>query len=388
MSKKYIHAIHSVKGGSGKSSFSFALATKLCSNKNVLLVDADIRGTSLEKCFVESKSLSPAVSIAIEEKNKKTFNDLIDADYIDWNDYISKCLYLPQNAEYIVNQLSPNKFDILFSSSKYKDKRKYLYNSDGNSTQKISVERFKDKFKGFINSLKNNSLKNNSLKNYEHIIFDMSPSSDEYTQSMLDAFEEFDSKDEIGFIHYIIVTDDPAHMKATEEYLKDLLDGSIRKKRNDKIIVVFNQNYPGYAIDDQGHSYITDIKSSYINKIEKFIKNLKEIKIDEEKISNIIFLYSKFNHYYFNYIRLNLSNSGQEFEDFVIDKYSVSENEDNKLIDINIIKIIEEIEQRTKESELNGENTKIDVDVNESSTENNNIEETDKKREEMEKNHE
>lgn len=375
MSKKYIHAIHSVKGGSGKSSFSFALATKLCSNKNVLLVDADIRGTSLEKCFVESKSLSSAVSIAIEEKNKKTFNDLIDADYINWNDYISKCLFLSQNTEIpIVNSQIAKEFDILFSSSKYKDKRKYLYNSDGNNTQKISVERFKDRFNGFINLLKNDS-----LKNYGHIIFDMSPSSDEYTQSMLDAFENFDKDDEIGFIHYIIVTDDPAHMKATEEYLKDLLDGSIRKKRNDKIIVVFNQNYPEYAHDSN---------TNYINKIEKFIKNLKDIKIDERKISNITFLYSKFNRYYFNYIRSNLSNSEREFEDFVIDKYSISENEDNKLIDINIIKIIEEIEQSIKESKVNGEDTNIDVDVNESSAENNNIEESDKKYKEMEKKYE
>ncbi len=88
MSKKYIHAIHSVKGGSGKSSFSFALATKL-SSKNVLLIDSDIRGTSLKSCFAKGDNNIP---IYIEDKENKTFNDLIEASYIDWDDYVYNVL--------------------------------------------------------------------------------------------------------------------------------------------------------------------------------------------------------------------------------------------------------------------------------------------------------
>ena len=87
-----------------------------------------------------------------------------------------------------------------------------------------------------------NNLKNDSYKEYEHIIFDMSPSSDEYTESMIETFKSLDESME--FIHYIIVTDDSAHMKATEEYLKDLTNGSIRHMQNEKIVVVFNQTYP------------------------------------------------------------------------------------------------------------------------------------------------
>lgn len=316
MSKKYIHAIHSVKGGSGKSSFSFALATKL-SSKNVLLIDLDIRGTSLKSCFAKGDNNIP---IYIEDKENKTFNDLIEASYIDWDDYVYKCTYQKKFEEVIVDEnnglTQKNNIDILFSSLDYNDKRKYLYNSDGNNTQKISVERFNDRFKVIVNNLKNDS-----YKEYEHIIFDMSPSSDEYTESMIETFKSLDESME--FIHYIIVTDDSAHMKATEEYLKDLTNGSIRHMQNEKIVVVFNQTYPDSLFPNGENS-----NDFYKKKIEIFKDNLSNIMtINKSKLEEINFLYCKFNEFYFHYVRDNKVNTTRNFEDFNIFQYNVDRNE-------------------------------------------------------------
>ena len=91
---KNIHAVHSAKGGSGKSSFSFALANFLCDeqgiqfksddelekfkpfdekNKNVLLFDADFKGTSFKSIFSKN-IIKKHNAIYIEDVEKNTFD--------------------------------------------------------------------------------------------------------------------------------------------------------------------------------------------------------------------------------------------------------------------------------------------------------------------------
>lgn len=103
MVKHYIHAVHSVKGGSGKSSFSFALANNLLNDdindknkaikdKSVLLMDADFKGTSLESIFPVSSDASNGSYIYIENKPKKYFNDLLEDSHFNLDEYICPCI--------------------------------------------------------------------------------------------------------------------------------------------------------------------------------------------------------------------------------------------------------------------------------------------------------
>lgn len=317
---KNIHAVHSAKGGSGKSSFSFALANLLCDeqkilfdsdyelkkfepfdekSKNVLLFDADFKGTSFKSIFSKDV-IKKHNAIYIEDVEKNTFDQLIFDKIFDLDNYIIKCIV--QNIKE-KNELSYKLINICFSSEKYSSKKRFYYSRNHDNSEQLSVERFRD---WFINLLNNISAVYDNKDEFNDLIFDLSPSSDEYTETMLDTFRIVSSgkSPEYNFYHYVVVTDDSAHINATVEYICDLMSGSMRQEDNRRVVIVLNQTY-----NDELYKEVNDKKNSsegidvvsqdVIKKIKMKLAN----NLDEQTIKKIKFLYLPFNKEFFTYSR-------------------------------------------------------------------------------------
>ncbi len=325
MEKKIIiHAIHSIKGGCGKSTFAFTLANILyqgqgytkeeaLNNNKVLLVDADLKGTSLKSWFfgAESGIDNPEVkSIYLEKDSKKYFNDFFKDSFFNLDDYIAKCIVQFPNTIAGEKTIYKN-INIVFSSSSYAAKKPFLYSKNMKSTEKISVEYFEEKFKMFCKKLQllavesDNSLNNDIVEAnnymYDHIIFDLSPNSDEYTDTILRTIpqvfytkklDEDDKKIKYEFNHYILTLDDPAHITSTVEYIHELTSGELRTKDNGNIIIVINNNY-----DIKGF----DMNFKQIR--EMFVTRLKSAGVSSGKLIKIKFIYLPFHSYFFKYLR-------------------------------------------------------------------------------------
>lgn len=321
---KNIHAIHSAKGGSGKSSFSFALANLLYGmydlasanpddwkpfdekSKKILLFDADFKGTSFKSIFFQGE-INKDKAIYIENVEKKTFDQLIFDKIFDLNNYITKCIV--QNKDSNNNLKKYKLINICFSSEKYSSKKRFYYSKNHDNSEQLSVERFRD---WFINLLNNISAVYNKDE-FKDLIFDLSPSSDEYTETMLDTFRKVSSggSPKYNFYHYVVVTDDSAHINATVEYICDLMSGSMRQEDNRKVIIVLNQIYDNKLFirvnGTKDFSDTDDIINEIAVSIIKQIKSKLDKKLSKDKCKAITYLFLPFNQDYFIYSRKNSS---------------------------------------------------------------------------------
>lgn len=338
---KYIHAVHSAKGGSGKSSFSFTLANVLFGKEldeeptdnreehnQVLLFDADFKGTSFKSIFSKNKTNN---SIFIEADEKKTFDQLIDANVFDLDNYITKCI--------VKNKADPDdpnssyKYKLInmcFSSGRNKDKRKFYYSKKQNNTEQLGVERFSEWFENLLNNI--HTVYENRFK---HLIFDLSPSTDEYTESMLNTFEEVSDNSKYVFIHYVVVTDDSAHIDATVEYIADLLSGSMRSEDNRKIVIVFNQIYEDNLFKEINKGEM-DINSIYSEIIKNIYTKIGD-KVNNEKIKEISFICMPFNKNYFVYSRSGTVTTNEKYR-FTIKGCTLNFSDDStdKVVNVKI----------------------------------------------------
>ncbi len=352
---KYIHAVHSAKGGSGKSSFSFTLANVLFGKEldeepkdnreeynQVLLFDADFKGTSFKSIFSKNETDN---SIFIEADEKKTFDQLIDANVFDLDNYITKCTVKNTTNSNPKNSSSKYKLiNICFSSGRNKDKRKFYYSKKQNNTEQLGVERFSEWFENLLNNI------HTVYKDrFKHLIFDLSPSTDEYTESMLNTFEEVSDNSKYVFIHYVVVTDDSAHVDATVEYIADLLSGSMRSEDNRKIVIVFNQIYEDNLFKEINRSKeetkINLVYSEIIKKIYTKIDN----RVSMEKIKEISFICMPFNKNYFIYSRSGTVTSNENYI-FTIKGCTLDFSDDstNKVVNVEIKSTIQNFDDLRK----------------------------------------
>lgn len=322
--KKTIHAIHSVKGGCGKSYFSFALATNLIprsekinqfssQQKSVLLIDSDLKGTSLETLFGEVEN--NRASIRLENQNKKYFNELIFSNYINLEEDVSTCIITLNDEELNIATPQERNFDIIFSSSDFEKKKKFLYSKNERSFEKISVEQFKYCFESFMTSIIDWE------RGYQDFIFDLSPTSDEYTESMLDVFLDLSNRKNVEFHHYLVTTDDLAHVDATVKYIDYISQLSFRTENHRKITIVINQNYSQdvfWYLYNDGKDNKEEMRLGIVQKIKE---KLRSKGINQEKIDEIDFLYADFNEYFFRFTHIFSLDTNLKFGGFILYKY-------------------------------------------------------------------
>ena len=199
MSNLQIHIVDSVKGGSGKSSFSAKLCCALnYSGRKACVIDLDLLGTSWYHLYFK------AVSTHTPKDEIVYLNDLVD-DF----DYYIKTVYMQQiNFNFSGTALQ---VDVILANENENAKRKYRITDKANTTD-ISFSFFSNIVFRLIDVLKNS---------YTDIILDMPPNSDPYSDKVL--HECLRPGFEFQTSVYMVSSLNLAHVKSTFYWYTDLI---------------------------------------------------------------------------------------------------------------------------------------------------------------------
>lgn len=205
LSKLHIHIVDSVKGGSGKSTFS----TKLCyslieQNKKACIVDLDLMGTSWYHLYQNAITLNNYAN----DKRMVFLNDLVN----DFEYY--KTMIYDHKIDFVRTidgkQLS---IPVIFCNPSPKAKKHFKI-TDKAHTVDVSFSFFKNVVFKLLLELQE--------KDYTHIIFDMPPNSDPYSNLILDSCLMVDKKFKTSL--YMVSNMNQAHVKSTFEWYSDLIN--------------------------------------------------------------------------------------------------------------------------------------------------------------------
>jgi cellulose biosynthesis protein BcsQ len=235
--------VTSVKGGCGKSSVSLRTAIELLEkdpNRNVIIIDMDILGTCLER-FVDGKikddgSLQSENDIAKvdpgllngstylvcqsekhKDKQKRYFTDLVIQDYaklkntVVWRDYAVK-------RKGTANDIVSENLHIVFSSPVQAVKNMFQPKNASGYRSVVSIRYYKEVLRSFVQKLNDNS-----PKKFTHVIFDMPPNSDPYSECIYDILQKDEKvkKGEAGLELRVVSTYDVAHIQANLTWVED-----------------------------------------------------------------------------------------------------------------------------------------------------------------------
>ncbi len=247
--------VDSVKGGCGKTTFSIMLAMALNwrskqERENVCLIDMDLQGTALEYLlFGERKKPGEDGKPEIYLNEKVSHYDKKEKKYIahfTWNG----------------KDKAVSRFGVILSSPNQCDKNKYKAVSSQNYSPEVLYSTFR---MGLKHLLGKEELLAQGPYLYEHIIFDMPPNSDGYSDAVYDCMLKKDytvlsEKDRCNL--FIVLTLDQSQRLATVNYFLNFMAREDGPKIN-KIFFVFN-NYP-YTSDD-----------GYKERLEEAVRKLKD----------------------------------------------------------------------------------------------------------------
>ncbi len=256
------HIVDSVKGGSGKTTFSIMFAQYLHQ-----VLDLIAKYGSIKKGR-EAESQNGQADDK-EQSGKNLINSpvcLFDMDFIGtglWNlfyaeregDYLGNLNKFKE--QYIfVNQMIRSyrtdgkqyfaqfkvagwEFNIAFSSPEQKDKDEYIFAAMQNYTMALQYGTLKT---GIYHMLDREQIAERIKTKPGHIILDMAPGNDNYSQAVKQIFFDRDEEslvkknDQLNY--YLLVGMDQGQVVAAANYLRRLLGGN--EKLPDKIFVVFN----------------------------------------------------------------------------------------------------------------------------------------------------
>lgn len=242
MSKKRLkkrtvyNIVDSVKGGCGKTTFSIMLGLSLYEkrrlamvadtgssrsaesiNPNTCLVDVDIQGTAMQYLLFGKNYILPEGTIYLNdritefEETGKTFTN-----HLQWGNL---------------------KLDVVLSSPEQKVKNRYRAIANQNYSPEVMCSTFRI---GLFNML--NNIHSQNEYTYEHVIFDMPPNPDGYSDAVLDCTlnSDYSIMDEEDLCNlFIMQTLDMGQRQASIEYFLDLITRENSLKIN-KIFFVFN----------------------------------------------------------------------------------------------------------------------------------------------------
>ncbi|MCC8089518.1 MAG: hypothetical protein LIO79_09725 [Rikenellaceae bacterium] len=170
------NVVDSVKGGCGKTTFSIMLALALDDMKRkkkpdipseVCLVDVDIQGTALKYLLMGEKW---------EDRDFMYVNEAIKSRKDEKKSYITSCEWKNQDAA------NPaNRFGLILCDPRQKAKSGFRAASNQNYTPEIRYSTFREGLKNMIADINGKT-----QYTYRHIIFDMPPNSDGYSDAVFD----------------------------------------------------------------------------------------------------------------------------------------------------------------------------------------------------------
>lgn len=287
--------VTSVKGGCGKSSVSLRTAIELLEEdpkRNVIIIDMDILGTCLER-FVDGKikgdgSLQSENDIAKvdpgllngstylvcqsekhEGKQKRYFTDLVIQDYaklkdtVVWRDYAVKRKDASandgngENVSFDATGEEKNavivseNLHIVFSSPEQAVKNMFQPKNASGYRSVVSIRYYKEVLRSFVQKLNDNS-----IQKFTHVIFDMPPNSDPYSECIYDILQKNEKvkKREVGLELRVVSTYDIAHIRANLDWVEDYIKTTAYNNAFPGMIqFVFNQVFDisGKVVQDQ-----------------------------------------------------------------------------------------------------------------------------------------
>lgn len=318
-----ITIVDSVKGGCGKTTIALKYAIEKAKEpgNTVCVVDLDFLGSSL-KTFITGDNIVGAensLSLTLKEttardpeqglgskltiKNgiylemyKPSVKHLTDMFYEGSNLILHKY----RNTFFLVGTTEDTSFDtnvnidVYISSPSQREKNRFKPNNQTNYIQQIDYDYFKQIMKSFIKKLKDDM-------GYSHVIFDMPPNSDAYTDAVFDIlmrYNEFDNKkdekDKKYKVNFFLVSSlDHAHYKANIEWLRETVTCCDYKNvllGNENLILVFNATKDYNNLRElSGEKKLEDLLQDRIIEIGNKIGET----IDIEKISVKQYNYDK-----------------------------------------------------------------------------------------------
>lgn len=281
--KKVVYnIIDSVKGGSGKSTFAVMLSLALDKwnagkipylenppgvYPNICLVDVDLQGTALQ--YLLYGKHYP------EDKNFVYYNEqtaLLDEELKNFVTHF---------------KWQEREFDVVLCSPEQDVKNCYRSMSKQNYNPGVMCSTFRY---GFGNMLK--KLQSQSAYRYSHIIFDMPPNSDGYSDAVFynilhsgNCIMKRDNKDKCNL--FLMQTLDIGQRLATMNYFNDLFTRE-QMPKIDKVFFVYT-DYLGFK-DDRAEEFVNAIE---------FVKSNIKFTMDEEERNKIYFVAVPFLEQYY-----------------------------------------------------------------------------------------
>lgn len=257
-----IHIVGSVKGGSGKSTFSAKLCCSLALKQKTkpCVVDLDLLGTSWKHIYENSIS---------EYKYKSSgelifLNDLVkDFDYFK-NTFFIQEIKIDPGVSFVPERIVDDKQDFtigaVFCDPTPIAKNAYRF-TDKAYTPNISYDVFHNNVLELFKTLRD--------KGYTDIILDMPPNSDPYSDKVL--YTCLKIKWELDFEQstslYMVSSVNPAHIKSTFEWYADFIN-------SEQSLKIANQNSFKKIIESvEDAEYETDITEAFDKGKEDWYKN-------------------------------------------------------------------------------------------------------------------
>lgn len=204
-----IHIVDSVKGGSGKSTFSASLCSFISQQKGkkVCVIDLDLLGTSWEQNY-------RGVFIEAFDEKLIHLNDLIkDFNFYKTTTFIQK---IPITVFFNEHEKTQCEIEAIFCDPRTKEKNTFKITDKAYSPD-ISYDIFHESVIQLIELL-------NDLE-YTDVILDMPPNSEPYSDKILNSCLKSDSV--FSFSHsaslYMIANINPAHIDATFDWYDDFM---------------------------------------------------------------------------------------------------------------------------------------------------------------------
>lgn len=236
------YIVDSVKGGCGKTALAICKALELANanDKNkVCFIDMDLLGTSIEEYL--------KITLCSDLKPRLHYlSEMFSDKYaIRREKCIRKLMFTKTNFQLLKTELSKDalededlkkdyiKIGSNFSSPLEKHKKLFKPNVTTHYTNHIDYDFFARKLEILFEELENGG--------YTHIVIDMPPNSDPYTDSVFDLLL---NKEKLNKVHLLLIsTYDRSHIKANLEWFNDK---TVSSDHNwicfDKISIILNDN--------------------------------------------------------------------------------------------------------------------------------------------------
>lgn len=293
------HIIDSIKGGCGKSTFAIMTAAAINEFRKkepVCLFDMDLQGTSMAYLLFgtswKDKQKTPdGLDIYLNERIRRS-----DAK---GEKYIKKVVWeknSPESSEEILSDTDEDfheEFYVSPSSPIQKDKDQYKPRSSQNYSPGVSYGRFRY---GLSKLLTSDELCGELEEKIEHVILDMPPNSDGYSDAVIDFL--MDGKrngySKPAYDYCIMLTRDYAHQQATMNWLRVFLTHDLNRNFPRNLIFTLAMT-PRDAVTDEKKE--RKVFEEWVKRMKADLKKMTNLK--ESDIENIYFLAFHFNAQYY-----------------------------------------------------------------------------------------